>query len=109
GHMRLYRALLAGETGIAVPEVLDDLSTPRLVTMTWLEGRPVLEYKGAAQDVRNRLAELLFRAWWLPLSHHAVIHGDPQLGNYTVREEEGGGVGLNLLDFGCIRIFPPEF
>src|SRR5690606_25975811 len=66
-HMRLYRALLAGETGIAVPEVLDDLSTPRLLTMTWLEGRPVLEYKGAAQDVRNRLAALLFRAWWLPL------------------------------------------
>jgi predicted unusual protein kinase regulating ubiquinone biosynthesis (AarF/ABC1/UbiB family) len=35
-----------------------------------------------------------------------VIHGDPHLGNYQVT---GEGTGLNLLDFGCIRIFPPTF
>jgi predicted unusual protein kinase regulating ubiquinone biosynthesis (AarF/ABC1/UbiB family) len=107
-HMRLYRALLRAEPRIAVPDVVDDLSTVRLLTMTWLEGRPVLEYKGAAQETRNLLAELLFRAWWHPFSKCAVIHGDPHLGNYTVREGRDG-VGLNLLDFGCIRIFPPRF
>jgi predicted unusual protein kinase regulating ubiquinone biosynthesis (AarF/ABC1/UbiB family) len=32
-----------------------------------------------------------------------VLHGDPHLGNYTVRADGG----LNLLDFGCIRVFPP--
>jgi predicted unusual protein kinase regulating ubiquinone biosynthesis (AarF/ABC1/UbiB family) len=35
-----------------------------------------------------------------------VIHGDPHLGNYTVAED---GAALNLMDFGCIRIFPPAF
>jgi len=35
-----------------------------------------------------------------------VIHGDPHLGNYTF---QGEGERLNLLDFGCIRIFPPSF
>lgn len=35
-----------------------------------------------------------------------VIHGDPHLGNYTFTPE---GERLNLLDFGCIRIFPPSF
>jgi predicted unusual protein kinase regulating ubiquinone biosynthesis (AarF/ABC1/UbiB family) len=38
-----------------------------------------------------------------------VIHGDPHLGNYTVFEEEGRPAGINLLDYGCIRIFPPRF
>jgi predicted unusual protein kinase regulating ubiquinone biosynthesis (AarF/ABC1/UbiB family) len=107
-HMRLYLALLAGEPDVRVPEVVGELSTPRLLTMTWLEGRPILEYKSASQDVRNRLSELLFEAWWAPFSRCAVIHGDPHLGNYSVWEEDGRA-GLNLLDFGCVRIFPAHF
>jgi len=108
-HMRLYRAMLAPYTDIQVPEVEEELSTPRLLTMTWLQGRRVLDFKGADQDTRNFLARCLFTAWWHPFAGHAVIHGDPHLGNYTVREEEGAVAGLNLLDFGCIRIFPPSF
>ena len=34
-----------------------------------------------------------------------MIHGDPHLGNYAVRADHG----INLLDFGCIRVFPPGF
>ena len=35
-----------------------------------------------------------------------VIHGDPHLGNYSFAGEADR---LNLLDFGCIRVFPPRF
>jgi predicted unusual protein kinase regulating ubiquinone biosynthesis (AarF/ABC1/UbiB family) len=38
-----------------------------------------------------------------------VIHGDPHLGNYSVYSEGGRPRGLNLLDYGCIRIFPAAF
>lgn len=38
-----------------------------------------------------------------------MIHGDPHLGNYTVRSDQGEAQGINLLDFGCVRIFPPRF
>jgi predicted unusual protein kinase regulating ubiquinone biosynthesis (AarF/ABC1/UbiB family) len=51
----------------------------------------------------------MFRAWWLPFARYGVIHGDPHLGNYTVFEKEGRPAGINLLDYGCIRIFPPRF
>ncbi|MCB1835187.1 MAG: AarF/ABC1/UbiB kinase family protein, partial [Geminicoccaceae bacterium] len=54
---------------------------------------------------RNRLALNMFRAWYTPFYHYGVIHGDPHLGNYTVRED----LGVNLLDFGCVRVFPPSF
>jgi predicted unusual protein kinase regulating ubiquinone biosynthesis (AarF/ABC1/UbiB family) len=38
-----------------------------------------------------------------------VIHGDPHLGNYTVFDAGGRPAGINLLDYGCIRIFAPKF
>ena len=38
-----------------------------------------------------------------------VIHGDPHLGNYSVFSEGGEAQGINLLDYGCVRIFPPRF
>ena len=47
----------------------------------------------------------MFRAWYVPFYSYGVIHGDPHLGNYTVRDD----CGVNLLDFGCIRVFPPHF
>ncbi|MEM7749430.1 MAG: AarF/UbiB family protein, partial [Pseudomonadota bacterium] len=57
----------------------------------------------------NTIARAMFRAWWFPFSHFGVIHGDPHLGNYTVFEEDGHPAGINLLDYGCIRKFPPSF
>ncbi len=49
---------------------------------------------------------MLFEAWWTPLVRFGVIHGDPHLGNYSFAGEEDR---INLLDFGCIRVFPPAF
>ncbi len=51
----------------------------------------------------------MFQAWWHPFSRAAVIHGDPHLGNYTVFSEGDEPAGINLLDYGCIRIFHPRF
>jgi predicted unusual protein kinase regulating ubiquinone biosynthesis (AarF/ABC1/UbiB family) len=104
-QMRMYAQMLATEQAVHVPEVVEDLSTARLLTATWLEGKPILSYKDAPQEERNALAMNMFRAWYVPLYHYGVIHGDPHLGNYTVR----GDLGINLLDYGCVRIFPAPF
>jgi len=108
-HMRLYGEILADETAIRVPSVVEDLSTRRLLTMSWLDGTPMLDHKDDNLDIRNRLATAMFRAWWFPFSRYGVIHGDPHLGNYTVYDQDGEPGGINLLDYGCIRIFPPKF
>ena len=106
--MALYGGFFAGRDDIAAPEPLAELSTGRLLTMTWLEGRGLMDFEGADQATRNRIARLLFEAWWTPLIRIGVIHGDPHLGNYTFAGA-GEAARLNLLDFGCIRIFPPSF
>ncbi|HUH84158.1 MAG TPA: AarF/ABC1/UbiB kinase family protein [Stellaceae bacterium] len=104
-HMRLYRAMLAKEPWVAVPEPVAALSTARLLTMNWLEGAPFLEVVKAPAERRNDVARHMFRAWYVPFYYYGVIHGDPHLGNYTLRADGG----VNLLDFGCIRIFPAPF
>lgn len=109
-HAALYTDMLAREPLVRVPGVMPALSTRRLLTMEWLDGEKMLSFKNAPLDIRNRLATAMFRAWWHPFSHYGAIHGDPHLGNYTVfREENGEPGGINLLDYGCVRIFPPHF
>ena len=108
-HTALYRLIFRDDPLIRVPEVIDELSTKRLLTMTWLEGRRLLDYKPAPEEDRNQIARAMFRAWWFPFSHYGVIHGDPHLGNYTIFEEAGRPAGLNLLDYGCMRTFAPKF
>ena len=108
-HMALYGAIFRDDALIRVPEVLRDLSTKRLLTMTWLEGTPLLAHRADPIEDRNVIARAMFRAWWHPFSQFGVIHGDPHLGNYTIRKEAGRIAGINLLDFGCIRTFAPKF
>jgi predicted unusual protein kinase regulating ubiquinone biosynthesis (AarF/ABC1/UbiB family) len=104
-HLQLYRIMLSDTPDIAVPEPIASLSTRRLLTMTWLEGRPILEFTEASQRARNKASAALFKAWWRPFAHYGVIHGDPHLGNYAVRADGG----INLLDYGCVRTFTPKF
>ncbi len=106
-QMQLYGAMLAGEPNVHVSEVVGDLCGDRLLSMTWLDGMPMLDWIAAhpsAED-RNRVALNMFRAWYVPLYYYGVIHGDPHLGNYTVRDDGA----INLMDFGCIRAFRPSF
>jgi predicted unusual protein kinase regulating ubiquinone biosynthesis (AarF/ABC1/UbiB family) len=84
-----------------VPQVIDELTTSRLLTMTWLSGDKLLTFVDAPQELRNEISTRLFKAWYTPLYHYGVLHGDPHLGNYSWSAEGK----LNLVDFGCIRIF----
>jgi len=104
-HMALYDAIFKEDPRIAVPQVKAKLSTPRLLSMSWQDGAPLLDFCKHELAERNAIAEAMFTAWWFPFSHYGVIHGDPHLGNYSVRDD----FSVNLLDYGCIRVFPPSF
>src|ERR1700761_5385980 len=117
-HVALYRAMLDGTDIVRVPRAWPELSTGRLLTLDWLEGTRMLAHKDDPLAVRNVLATAMFTAWWYPFSRYGVIHGDPHLGNYTVfdarvearpRKNVSEPSGITLLDYGCIRIFPPQF
>ena len=104
-HVALYRHMLRDEPNVHVPDTVPSHSTDRLLTMNWLAGEPLLNWKDKPQDERDALAINMFRAWYVPFYSYGVIHGDPHLGNYSVRPDRS----VNLMDFGCVRIFPPRF
>jgi predicted unusual protein kinase regulating ubiquinone biosynthesis (AarF/ABC1/UbiB family) len=116
-HAALYRDMLDGVDIVRVPRAWPELSTGRLLTLDWLDGSKMLAHKNDPLAARNQLATAMFTAWWFPFSRFGVIHGDPHLGNYTVfglngegpRKTPAGPAGINLLDYGCIRIFAPKF
>src|SRR5665213_72309 len=106
-QMRLYRLMLADQPDVHVPVPFAALSTRRLLTMTWLDGRPLMHRlaEDPPQEERNDIARALFRAWYVPFYRYGVIHGDPHMGNYQVRPDGS----VNLLDFGAIRVFDANF
>lgn len=103
-HMKLFGEMLREFSFACVPEVQDSLTTTRLLTMSWLEGEKLLTLREAPQALRNEVSTYLFKVWYHPLYHYGILHGDPHLGNYAWSPEGK----LNLLDFGCIRIFRPS-
>jgi predicted unusual protein kinase regulating ubiquinone biosynthesis (AarF/ABC1/UbiB family) len=108
-HVALYRQMLDGVETVRVPRAWPELSTGRLLTLDWLDGTRMLAHKSDPLGARNTLAKAMFTAWWFPFSRFGVIHGDPHLGNYTVCVLDRAPAGINLLDYGCIRIFAPKF
>lgn len=106
-NLNLYRLMLADEDTVNIPKVLPDLSATQLLTMTWLEGQKLMDWLATEpnQEERNKVAMNMFRAWYVPFYYYGVIHGDPHLGNYSIDKD----LKINLLDFGSIRIFRPEF
>ncbi|HYZ23072.1 MAG TPA: AarF/ABC1/UbiB kinase family protein, partial [Rhodopila sp.] len=106
-QMRLYGIMLRDHPAVHVPVPISGYSTKRLLTMTWLDGRPLLERlkENPDQAERNRIAQALFEAWYVPFYRYGVIHGDPHMGNYQVRPDGS----VNLLDYGTIRVFDGKF
>jgi predicted unusual protein kinase regulating ubiquinone biosynthesis (AarF/ABC1/UbiB family) len=106
-QMKLYGIMLKDTPEVTVPVPVTDYTTQRLLTMTWLPGRPLQQVldEDPQEEVRNAIARALFKAWYIPLYRYGVVHGDPHLGNYQVRADHG----INLLDYGAIRVFRPHF
>ena len=106
-NLKLYRHMLLDHNEITLPDPIEDLSTNRLLTMTKVHGVKIMDFIANNSEIkmRNQVAMNMFKAWYIPFYKFGVIHGDPHLGNYTIRPDGG----VNLMDFGCIRIFRPDF
>ena len=106
-NLQLYRHMLADEDAVRLPEYRADLSSDRLMTMSWLDGTRIMPFLETepSQEVRNEIARNMFRVWYVPFYFYGVIHGDPHLGNYSLDRDNR----INLMDFGSIRLFRPSF
>ncbi|MGE5182710.1 MAG: AarF/UbiB family protein [Acidobacteriota bacterium] len=102
-----FAAAWAGHRALRVPEVVDELTTARVLTMTRARGQTVAELAGGATpDVRRQAASAIFAfAWGSPLVH-GLLNADPNPGNFLVEVEADGHVLVWALDFGCAFALP---
>ncbi|MGE3621266.1 MAG: ABC1 kinase family protein [Acidimicrobiia bacterium] len=104
-NQQLFVDAYRGHPTVQVPEVLHDLSGPRVLTTELAEGVPFSVVETWSQAERDLAAETIFRFVFRSLYRVHAFNGDPHPGNYLFRP--GGEV--TFVDFGLVKRFsPPE-
>ena len=103
-NQRLFAEWYAEHPFIHVPNVIEELSTGRLLTTELAAGSRFAEVETWAQDERDSAAEAIFRFVFRSIYRLHAFNGDPHPGNYLFRP--GGQV--TFLDFGLVKRFTPD-
>jgi predicted unusual protein kinase regulating ubiquinone biosynthesis (AarF/ABC1/UbiB family) len=93
-----------GHPFIHIPEVLDELSTERVLTQELVQGRSWAEAVTAEQELRDLWAEAIWRFTYGTYKHIYMFNADPHPGNYVFHEDGS----VSFLDFGCVKRFRRE-
>lgn len=92
-----------GTTSVAAPEVYDELSGRRVLTMERFDGwrlDDTVAIKASPYDAEERLITGI-RAWFQTLISRGFFHGDVHAGNFMLLKD--GRIGY--LDFGIVGVF----
>lgn len=106
--MRFYERL-QGDNRYIVPRTLPELSSKRIMAMTYEHGVPINSNAllTLSQERRNALGEAALEIMIRELFDWGEMQTDPNFGNYLVRlhESDDEPDQMILLDFGAIRQF----
>ena len=99
-----FRRLLRDDPETLVPRVISELSSRRVLTMTYLDGYHLSNLMTPETDLalRKWLTRKYYQLVWRQILEFGVLHTDPHPGNYLVTYHPH----LCILDFGSIRRFP---
>jgi len=99
-----FARLYAGHPFIAVPDVVPELSTRRVLTSAWVDGRPWEQFLAVSSPAaRQRAGEIIYRFTQAGIHRHGVFNGDPHPGNYRFHDDGS----VTFLDFGLVKRWAP--
>lgn len=89
------------------PNYYEELSSPRIITMDWMEGLHLKEWlaTGPDQAAKNKVGQALWNFYHHQVHELKQVHADPHPGNFIIQEENK----LAVIDFGCVKVIPEEF
>jgi predicted unusual protein kinase regulating ubiquinone biosynthesis (AarF/ABC1/UbiB family) len=105
GAIRAIAANFTKRKDVAIPRVIDEFSTARVLTTEWMTGIRVcdIETLDAAGVDRKQAAQLCVEAYCKQIFVDGVYHADPHPGNLLLRPPGPGESGPTVvfLDFGA--------
>ncbi|WP_170002690.1 ABC1 kinase family protein [Pseudopontixanthobacter vadosimaris] len=104
-QMRAFAERLSGEPGFTIPRLDDELSTGRILAMSYEEGVPIESMADESQELRNDIMARLIDLVGRELFDFGVMQTDPNFANYRYNHEQNAIV---LLDFGATREVSPQ-
>ncbi len=107
-NIEFFREQLKPIDYVRVPLVHWDLSTDRVLTMSFVSGEPLPDFivnTKPSQEMRNQIGVQLVELFHLQIHRLRALHADPHPGNYLIDSE--GTIGL--VDFGCVKKFSANF
>ena len=99
-YVNLFSQKMSGKAGFVLPAIQPELSTDKILAMSYVPGRSIETAETEDQDVRNSIFERLVGLALEEFFEFALIQTDPNFGNYTYDEKSGN---IGLLDFGAVR------
>ena len=105
GALKQFRQKVAGDDRYATPEVLDDLTTHDVLTMSYLDGMPIEWLEDRAEDERNLAAGSLLELCLREIFEWGLVQTDPNFANYRYQPKSGT---IELMDFGATRVYTTE-
>lgn len=105
-NLKMFRDFHRDDDKLVIPEVIDDRSSKRVITLEYVQGDPVdsLDSLGYSAAERELLADRLFTMLSRQLFVFQCIHGDPHPGNFAFRKDGT----VVIYDFGCVKKLKPE-
>jgi predicted unusual protein kinase regulating ubiquinone biosynthesis (AarF/ABC1/UbiB family) len=93
--------------GLTFPGYYDELSSERIITMDWLDGKHIKEWleTNPTQEEKNRIGQSLWDFYHHQVHNLKQVHADPHPGNFIIQPE---GI-LGIIDFGCVKVIPEDF
>ncbi len=104
-NMAQIRGFFAHRANVVVPEVIDELTSGGVLTMTFEPGLKINDLAGEREQGidSEAVAKLLVECYFTMLLDHRVFHADPHPGNFLVRP----GPELVILDYGAVEELTP--
>jgi predicted unusual protein kinase regulating ubiquinone biosynthesis (AarF/ABC1/UbiB family) len=92
---------------IVFPQYYPELSSKRIITMDWLEGKHLREYLATnpSQESRDLIGQALWDFYNFQQHELRAVHADPHPGNFMITTDGK----LGAIDFGCIKEMPDDF
>ncbi|CAG7848324.1 Protein ABC1 homolog, mitochondrial Flags: Precursor [Serendipita indica DSM 11827] len=103
---RRFRQELQGDERFEVMQILDDLSTGKVLVMERMTGVPIVRAENWPQELRNEIASGILSLCLRELFHFRFMQTDPNWTNFLYNTNNGK---IQLIDFGASREYSKEF